>query len=130
MNKHVLQLAILGMLAITLTANPTSLRAQSGDMSVAEKESKPKKPHLVPFHGKVKAVDNAAKTVSVGDRTFQVTSETKISRDDKPALLADGVVDEPVTGAYRTTEDGKMSATTINFGKKAKERTSKVKKDE
>jgi hypothetical protein len=119
MNKQVLKLMTLGMLGIALTVIPTPLRAaDSADQSTTE--TKPKKPHSLPFHGKLKAVDNNGKTISVGERTFQVTSETKIMKDDKPALLADGVVDQPVTGAYLASADGKLNATTINFGKAAK----------
>ena len=52
-----------------------------------------------------------------------------ISKDDKPAILSDGAVGEPVRGAYKKDKGGKLNATTIHFGGAAqpakKESTSK-----
>ena len=61
-------------------------------------------------------------TLTVGKLTLQVTSDTKITKDGKPATLADGVVGEPVSGAYQKTADGKLNATTIHFGAKAEKK--------
>jgi hypothetical protein len=72
----------------------------------------------MPFHGKLKAVDKAAETITVGELVIAITSDTKIWKDGKPAILADGVVDEPVSGAYKKAADGKLDATKITFGKK------------
>jgi hypothetical protein len=67
------------------------------------------------------ALDANAMTLTVGKLTVQVTSETKITKDGKPATLADGVVGEPASGYYKKDADGKLSATTIHFGSKKKE---------
>jgi hypothetical protein len=72
-----------------------------------------------PFNGKLAAIDKLAKTIVVGKRTFQITSETKIKKAGKPATLEDGVVGEPVSGYVKPTGDGKLVATTVNFGPKA-----------
>ncbi len=44
----------------------------------------------LPFRGKLTAVDTNAMTLIVGKRTFNMTSETVVTKDDKPAVLADG----------------------------------------
>jgi hypothetical protein len=60
-------------------------------------------------------------TLTVEKRAFNMTSETIITKDDKPAVLADGVVGEPVRGAYKKNADGKLDAVTVRFGGKQKE---------
>ena len=87
---------------------------QTNDTSNAEKPPKPG-----PFHGKLASVDKVAKTITVGKRTFQITSETKIKKAGKPATLEDGVVGDAVSGYVKPTNDGKLVATTVSFGPKA-----------
>ena len=74
------------------------------------------KPRPIPFHGNLGVVDKAGKTITVGKRTFQVTSETKIYKGGKPAVLEDGVAGDFVTGSYRKTEDGTLNAASIYLG--------------
>jgi hypothetical protein len=62
------------------------------------------------------AVDTNAMTLTVEKRTFNMTSDTIITKDSKPAVLADGVVGEQVRGAYRKNDDGKLDAVTVRFG--------------
>ena len=112
MIKSILKLSLLGLLAVAVMGTPVTLLAQAPP-AVKKPNARP-----VPFHGKLKAVDSTAKTISVGEQTIQVTSETKITKTGKPATLADGTVGEEVTGAYRKTDDGKMDAVTIHFGPK------------
>lgn len=102
----------------------------------AEKKSPPKqagakkageaKSRTLPFHGKLSAVDKMAKSISVGERTFQITSTTKIFKADKPALLEEGVVGELVTGSYKTNQDGKLAANSVYFGGKSAGKTAKA----
>ena len=92
----------------------TKVGQKTTDNGNAEKPAK-----AGPFHGKLLAVDKIAKTIAVGKRTFQVTSETRIKKAGKPATLEDGVVGETVSGYIKPTADGKLVATTINFGPKA-----------
>jgi len=70
----------------------------------------------MPFRGTVTAVDTNAMTLTVEKRTFEITSETTITKDGKPAVLADGAAGEPVRGAYKKNAEGKLDATTIRFG--------------
>ncbi len=100
------------------TTNKPVLEKKAGSSSTdATKPEKPAKPG--PFHGKLVAVDKVAKTIVVGKRTFQITSETRIKRAGKPATLDDGVIGETVSGYVKPTADGKLVASTVNFGPKA-----------
>jgi hypothetical protein len=74
------------------------------------------------------AVDKTAKTIKVGQSTYQITPETKIKKAGKPATLEDGVVGELVTGHAKPAEDGKMVATSVYFGPKADQKRSENKK--
>ena len=122
MTKNLSQITVLGLLAAALVAQPALSRAQATNPPPAAGQTAPAKPkkHHPPFHGKLGAVDTSAMTLTVGKLTLQVTSDTKITKDGKPATLADGVVGEPVSGTYHKTDDGKLNAITIHFGAKAK----------
>ena len=131
MTKSILKLSAWGLLAVAIAGSPAAALAQNTNQAPAEhSKAKTKKPATTPFHGKLKAVDKIAKTISVGEKdlVIQITSETKISKSDKPAVLDDGVVGEDVSGAYQKSADGKLHATTVNFGAKANTKT-KPKKD-
>ena len=78
-------------------------------------------PATLPFRGTVTTVDTNAMTLTVGKRTFNMTSETAVTRDDKPAVLADGAAGEQVRGSYKKNAEGKLDAVTIHFGGKQKE---------
>lgn len=119
MIKSLSKLGLLYLLTLSLTGIPSVILAQGADKPAVEnKDSKARKPAVTPFNGKLKEINPTAKTISVGNRTLQVTSETRITKDGKPALLADGVVGEQVSGAFNAAADGKLMATVVNFGKK------------
>ena len=96
------------------------MRAQASTNAPAAEKKAPaaKKPgnNGIPFHGNIKAIDNNAKTLSVGKETFQITSETKITKQSKPATLADGAVGDMTGGQYHKDADGKLIANSIRFG--------------
>ncbi|HHY86169.1 MAG TPA: hypothetical protein GYA07_11670 [Verrucomicrobia bacterium] len=115
-----LTFGVVCLITAALTSSPVQLSARAADSPAAQKsEGSARKPSVTPFHGKLKAVDVEAKTIEVGTRTFKITSETKITKDGRPATLADAVVGENVGGAYRKADDGSLNVTTVNFGKKA-----------
>lgn len=131
MTKSILKFAVLSLLAVAIAGMPGPLRAQSTNKHTTAKETKAKKaPASTPFHGKLTAVDKIAKTITVGENklVIQVTSETRISKSEKPAVLEDGVVGEIVSGAYKKADDGKLHATMITYGAKESSK-SKPKKD-
>ena len=122
MKKSILRIATFGLLAAAIAVAPTQGFAQEKkkkDQPGAEKKEEPKgekkKGGGIPFHGKADAIDKTAKTVKVGERTFHVSSDTRITKAGKPATLADGVVGEDVGGSYKEV-DGKMVLNSIRFG--------------
>jgi len=123
MKKSTIRIAVCGLLAALVAAAPVSALAQEkkNDKAATEKKEPPKgekKQGAIPYNGKVTAIDKTAKTVTVGERTFQITSETRIMKAGKPATLDDGVVGEVVGGQYRKTDDGKLVAQSVRFGPK------------
>ena len=129
MLKSILRVGAVSVLAAVIAGMPVQLLAQTTNKPAAAKKEAPvkkdsaaKKKSAHPFHGNLAAVDKAAKTIKLGESVYQVTSETKITKDGKPATLNDGVVGEPVSGYAKPTSDGKMAATTVRFGAKVEDK--------
>lgn len=116
--KTLSKLSLAALLAVALTGMPVHAQSTNAPEKKVKHTSEAQKRTTMPFHGKLKAVDNTAKTISVGEMTIAVTSETKLSKEGKPATLADGIVGEEVSGAYKKAEDGKLTGVTIRFGAK------------
>jgi hypothetical protein len=76
----------------------------------------------LPFNGTLTSMDTNAMTMTVGKRTFNMTSETIITKDGNPAVLEDGVVGGKVRGAYKKDAEGKLDATTVRFGGAAQDK--------
>ncbi len=131
MNHSIIKLSLLGVLSASLLITPTAVLAKDTNAPAPAKklatESQPKKNTKLPFHGKLKAVDQTAKTISVGEMTLQITSATMITKADKPAKLEDGVIGEAASGSYLKGEDGKLTVSKLRFGPKpaAPEKTAK-----
>ncbi len=131
-----LKISVLSLLAAAIAFVPASIRAQDAATNAPAAASeqpvpakhKPMKHDQTVFNGKLTAVDTNAMTLTVGKRTFAISSETKITKTDEPATLADGVVGEMVGGTYKQDADGKMTATTIHFNPKSKVEKKKKKK--
>jgi hypothetical protein len=114
-------LALYALVAAALIAVPTIIRAQTPASTNAPTATAPAaKKHGVPFKGKVAAVDTTATTVTIGTKTYNVTSDTKILKDGKPATLADITVGETISGYAKKDDAGKLNATSISIGKKVK----------
>jgi hypothetical protein len=126
MKKNISKITVLSLFAAALVAMPALSRAEGASTNAPassdQTPAKPKKHGNPPFHGNLKAVDTNAKTLTVGTLTLQVTSDTLITKDGKSATLADGVVGELVSGAYKKTNDGKLDATSVHFGAKVEKK--------
>ena len=119
MNRSIIKLSVLSLLTGALVAMPAqSYSQENSNPSVEKKESKPGRSGVTPFHGKLKAVDKDAGTISVGQHTYQITSDTIIFKSDQPGTLEDAVVGENVGGAYRKADDGRLLVTKVTFGPK------------
>lgn len=127
MKRTILKLGLVGLLAVAVAGLPVCAGAADTNTPAA---AKTKKSGAVPFHGRVKSVDKTAKTITIGDktgRTIQITSETKIQKAAKPAMLDDITVGEEVSGAYKKNSEGKLDAVSLHIGKKEKPEKSEAK---
>ncbi len=118
-------IALYAIIGTALIAAPAAVHAQNNSAQTPSGETvtpKPKK-HSLPFHGKVAAVDTAARTVTVGTLVINVTAHTKITKDGHPATLADIAVGEKISGSYIKDEAGKLHAMVIHMGEKKKKKT-------
>ena len=123
-------LVIVVSLVLSLLGS-TSVQAQSTNKPAAtkktgQKDAAHKSAH--PFHGKLAAVDKSAKTITIGKSVYEITSETKIQKNGKPATLEDGVVGEEASGYAKPTDGGKMYAASLTFGPKTDTKAAKKKK--
>jgi hypothetical protein len=127
MKRTILKI-ICALFAAAIVTAPTLSPAQDAMSTNAPAATdqpvpvKVKKRSTIVFNGKLSAVDTNAMTFTVSSRTFEITSDTRITKDGKPATLSDGVVGEMVGGAYKKTEDGKLTATSVHFGVKMKKK--------
>jgi len=128
MTKKIDKITTLSLFAAELVAMPVLSRAQDSNAPASPNQTAPatpKKHSNLPFHGKLSAVDTKAMTLTVEKRTFNITSDTIITKDGQPATLSDGVVGQPVSGSYKKTDDGKLNAITVHFGVKSGEKQKK-----
>ena len=129
MNMKIAKTAILTLLASAIVAMPATSRAQDNSTNAPIPSApsstppvKPKKSSSLVVSGKASEVDTNAMTLTVGKHMFAVTSETRITKEGKPAVLSDIAVGDKVGIAYKKTADGKFNAATINDGKKSKDK--------
>jgi hypothetical protein len=113
--KNIIYIALV-CLVPTFTSIPCSAAEKKPAPSAEANKPVPSRP--LPFNGKVKAVDLKGKTVTVGERVFQVTEGTRLVKAGKPAKLEEVVIGEVVGGSYRTTPEGKLEAGMIRIGPK------------
>src|ERR1035437_6056221 len=124
MMKSALKLGAIGLLVAAIAGAPTQLLAQTTNKAAATRKATVEKKAPAEkkrtgggVHGNLAAIDKVAKTITVGKHTYQITSETKISKAGQPGTLDDGVVGEYVSLGYKAAEDGKLNATKVTFGK-------------
>jgi hypothetical protein len=115
------------ILALSFLAFPSF--SQAGDKPAEAPKTERKAPGM-PFNGTISAVDKTAKTITLGEtekaRVFQITSETKIYKEKKPATFDDAVVGERVGGYARKNADGKLEVATLNIGLPVKNAKAKL----
>ncbi|EEF62841.1 hypothetical protein [Pedosphaera parvula] len=123
MIKSLSKITIMGILSAVVLGVPVTVSAQSTNKTASAPAAAPEaKSKPISFHSKVASVDKSAKTVTLDDknkRTFQVTSETKILKDEKPATLDDVTAGENISGSYKKGEDGKLTLRSLYIGGKS-----------
>lgn len=85
----------------------------------------------LPFHGKISAVDQSAKTFTITgkekSRVFKVTDKTTVTKDGNPATMSDIAENDEVRGSYWKGEDGSLEAKSVKLGAKTEEEKAKKK---
>ncbi len=120
MKRMLLKLGCAALVAAIVVGAATQAAAQEkkeGKKPAAAAAAKGKK-GTAPFKGKIEVVDKTAKTIKVGERTFQATSSTRIAKAGKPATLDDAAVGDEVGGTFTKTEDGKLNLNVLRIGPK------------
>lgn len=127
----VIWLFVVFTLTASILTMPPCVSAQDGKPGASQAE-KAKKPRPYPFHGKVGSVDLEKKSFTIHgkerSRTFYLTDETKIVKDDKPAKFDELKVGEEVAGQVLPDEDGKLELVSLRIGPKP-EKEQKPKKE-
>jgi hypothetical protein len=99
----------------------TATPATSPEPATSPAAKQPTRP--IPLRGKISAVDQTAKTFTVGgkqgSRVFKVTDNTTITKGGAAATMADIVADEQIRGTYVKQADGTLEAKTVKIGPKA-----------
>jgi hypothetical protein len=133
MIKSTVKFSLLGLTALVLAVNSLNAAEQTDKKPEAKTPSKAERTGVaVPFHGAVKSKTDASFTIEyrTKDLTIEVTSETKITKEGKPATLAEAVVGEEVSGQYRILEDKKVARFLRVGAKPATPAVDKAKKPE
>lgn len=126
MKKSVLKITAFSLLVAALALSSGQALGQETKKegkgkkaaAVAEGEKAAKKQGVIPFRGKIGAVDKSAKTITVGERTFTVADDTRIMKAGKKAELGEAAVGEEVGGSYKKTDDGKLVLQMLRIGPK------------
>ena len=76
----------------------------------------------LPFHGKISAVDQKAKTFTIAgrekSRVFKITDKSALTKAGAAATMKDVVANEEVRGSYWKMADGTLEAKTVKLGPK------------
>lgn len=127
MKIHAAKITFFSLIAATVLGVPALSYAQAMDPNTQTAPTKSK--HGAPFHGTVDALDTNAMTLTVGSRTFQITSDTRIFKNDKPAILGDAAAGQHVSGYYKPSDEGtNLDASSVYFGSHATKAKAKKKK--
>lgn len=122
MKTFTFRFAVLSLLVAALAVAPGQSFGQEvkkEGKKVAAEKAEPgakKKGGGMPLGGKIAKVDKTAKSITVGETTVMITSETRITKAGKPAVFDDAVVGEEVGIFYVKGEDGKLTARSVRIG--------------
>ena len=126
MQSIVSKLVGAGLFVSLLALQPLTLNA-------ADQTPETKKPRGLPYAGKISAVDQSAKTVTLStknekSRVYQIVADTKITLGTgEKATLQDAKVGEEAA-VYGHNADGKFVAQSLRIGPKPKKEAQEAKK--
>ena len=96
---------------------PAASPAAKPSASPAEKTAMAR---AIPYHGKISAVDQAAKTFTIAgkekSRVFKVTDKTVVTKSGAAATMKDVAANEEVRGSYWKAADGSLEAKSVKLG--------------
>ena len=122
-SRRIFSFASACLLVAALTAPAWAQDTNQAPTNAKPVKSAPKKETKeLTFNGKLGAMDKVAMTITLDEkakRVFEITSDTIITKDGKPAIMADGTVGDTIHGTYKKTDDGKFEALTLNYGAKS-----------
>jgi hypothetical protein len=126
--KNKLQIITACVAALAFCAPGAASAATKKSPSPAASPSAPPAPkttavntaRAIPFHGKISAVDQKAKTFTIAgketSRVFKITNRTILTKAGVAATMKDVVVNEEVRGSYWKITDGSLEAKTVKLG--------------
>jgi hypothetical protein len=102
--------------------NPAPAMAATAKPEAADSATSAKTAKAFPFRGKISALDITAKTITLPgkekSRVFQVTAETRITKDGKPSTLEAAKIGDEVGGRALAADEGKCNLVVLRIGPK------------
>jgi hypothetical protein len=128
---------VAGLICIPLSASAAEKKKAasspapeaSASASASPAASPAKSPRPLPFQGTVSAVDQTAKTFTIGKRVFKVIDQTEMTKAGQPATMADITENVKVTGSYRKQEDSSLEVKMVKIGAMAEKKETGKKKE-
>jgi hypothetical protein len=126
---------VAGLICIPLSASAAGKKkaatspAPEASASASPAASPAKAPRPLPFQGTVSAVDQTAKTFTIGKRVFKVIDATEMTKAGQPATMADITENVKVTGSYRKLEDGSLEVKMVKVGAMGEKKETGKKKE-
>jgi hypothetical protein len=109
----------------SVSPSPKSKSSPSPKTSPSPSEKPSPHPTIgrpLPFHGKISAVDQKAKTFTIAgkekSRVFKITDKTALTKAGAAATVKDVVANDEVRGSYWKGADGTLEAKTVKLGPK------------
>jgi Cu/Ag efflux protein CusF len=113
-------LLLVALLSLHASVSWAAVQKESDPPAAAA--TAPAKARAFPFRGKIAAVDQEAKNITLRgkdkNRVFQVTEKTKIVKDGKPSSLSEARVGDEVGGQAQVAGEGKYEALSLRLGAK------------
>jgi predicted amidohydrolase len=112
--------APLALHAAAKTSPSPNAASAPASSKTAPPPTQNKTERAVPFHGKISAVDQTAKTFTIAGkekaRVFKVTDKTHLTKAGAPATMKDVQPKDEVRGTYVKAADGSLDTRIVKLG--------------